>query len=42
MTIAAQQSGFVRALGVIVVLLVAGVYLYVRQQRGKKRGSHRP
>lgn len=42
MTIAVEQSGIARALGVVGVLLVAGIYLYVREQRRKKRRGHRP
>lgn len=42
MTIAAQQSGFARGLAVVAVVAVAGLYLFVREQRGKKRRSHRP
>ncbi len=42
MSIAAQQSGFVRGIAVVAVLGVAGLYLFVREQRGKRRRSHRP
>lgn len=42
MTIAAEQSGLVRGLAILGVIAVAGLYLYVREQRGKKRRSHRP
>jgi hypothetical protein len=37
MTIAAQQSGFARAIGVIAIVVAAAVYLYVRERRGRKR-----
>ena len=40
--VAAQQSGLARGAAIVVVLGVAGLYLYVREQRGKKRRSHRP
>ena len=40
--VAAQQSGLVRALAVVGFVGVAGLYLYVRELRGKRRRSHRP
>jgi hypothetical protein len=36
---AAQQSGFARGAAVVVILVVAALYLWVREQRGKKRRS---
>lgn len=42
MGLAAQQSGLASAIGVVVVIGVAALYLWVREQRAKKRRSHRP
>jgi hypothetical protein len=42
MTIAAEQSGLLRGVAAVLFLAVAGLYLYVRDQRNKKRRSHRP
>jgi hypothetical protein len=39
MTVAAQQSGFARAVGVVAILAATALYLYVRARRGKKRRS---
>jgi hypothetical protein len=40
--VAVQQSGFTRGLAIVGVIAVAGLYLYVRELRGKRRRSHRP
>lgn len=39
MEVAAQQSGLTRALAVLAIVAAAGLYLWVREQRGKKRRS---
>jgi hypothetical protein len=36
---AAQQSGFARGVAVVAIVGVAGLYLWVRERRGKKRRS---
>ncbi len=37
MTLAAEQSSLVRAAGVVVVVGITGLYLFIRELRGKKR-----
>ena len=37
MTIAVEQSAAARVVGIVAILVVAAVYLYVRERRHKKR-----
>jgi hypothetical protein len=37
--LAAQQSIAVRAVGILAIVVVTGIYLWVREQRGKRRRS---